>query len=96
VKAHRWRRRVESGKAKSITDVAAQDDVTDTYVCRLLPLIYLLPDIVEAILDVQQLKGLRPAALIHTIPLVRGGHGESNGTEHNKIRTHKVTANERS
>jgi hypothetical protein len=55
-----------------------------------------LPDIVEAILDVQQLKGLRPAALLHTIPLVRGGHGESNGTEHNKIRTHKVTANERS
>ena len=38
VRAHRWRRRIESGKAKSITDLAEQECVTDAYVCRLLPL----------------------------------------------------------
>jgi hypothetical protein len=38
VRAHRWPRRIESGRAKSITDVAEQEGVTDAYVCRVLPL----------------------------------------------------------
>jgi hypothetical protein len=50
VRAHRWRRRIESGQAHSITDLAEQEGVTDVYVCRLLPLTCLAPDIVEAIL----------------------------------------------
>ena len=69
VKAHRWRRRIECGKAKSITDLAAQNDVTDAYVCRVLPLTCLAPDIVEAILDGRQSKGLKLAALLRDIPL---------------------------
>ncbi len=51
MRAHRWRRRIESGPAKSITDLAEQEGVTDAYVCRLLSLTCLAPDIVEAILD---------------------------------------------
>ena len=43
VRAHRWRRRIESGQAKSITDLAEQEGVTDAYVCRLLPLTCLAP-----------------------------------------------------
>jgi hypothetical protein len=57
VRAHRWRRQIESGRAKSITDLTGQEGVTDAYVCRLLPLTCLAPDIVEAILDGQQPKG---------------------------------------
>jgi hypothetical protein len=57
VRAHRWRRRIESGQARSITDLAEQEGVTDAYVCRLLPLTCLAPDIVEAILDGRQPKG---------------------------------------
>ncbi len=36
VRAHRWRRRIESGRAKSMTDLAEQEGVTDAYVdcCR--------------------------------------------------------------
>lgn len=30
-RAHRWRRRIESGRAKSITDLAEQEGVTDAY-----------------------------------------------------------------
>jgi hypothetical protein len=48
VRAHRWRSRIESGHAKSITDLAEQEGVTVAYVCRLLPLTCLAPDIVEA------------------------------------------------
>ena len=46
VRAHRWRRRIERGQAKSITDLAEQEGVTDAYVCRLLPLTCLAADVV--------------------------------------------------
>jgi hypothetical protein len=69
VRAHRWRRRIESGQAKSITDLAEQEGVTDAYVCRLLPLTCLAPDIVEAILEGQQPKGLRLAEMLGNGPV---------------------------
>jgi ParB-like chromosome segregation protein Spo0J len=69
VRAHRWRRRIESGRAKSITDLAEREGVTDAYVCRLLPLTCLAPDIVEAILDGRQPKGLRLAEMLGNGPL---------------------------
>ena len=54
---------------KSITDLAEHEGVTDAYVCRLLPLTCLAPDIVEAILDGRQPKGLRLAELLGNGPL---------------------------
>jgi hypothetical protein len=69
VRAHRWRRRIENGQAKSITDLAEQEGVTDAYVCRLLPLTCLAPDIVEAILDGRQPKGLRLAGMLGKGPI---------------------------
>jgi hypothetical protein len=70
VRAHRWRRRIESGQAKSITDLAEQEGVTMAYVCRLLPLTCLAPDLVEAILDGRQPKGLKLAEVLGNGPLV--------------------------
>jgi hypothetical protein len=69
VRAHRGRRRIESGQAKSITDLAEQEGVTNAYVCRLLPLTCLAPDTVEAILDGRQPKGVRLAELVGNGPL---------------------------
>jgi hypothetical protein len=69
VRAHRWRRKIESGRAKSITDLAEQEGVSVAYVCRLLPLTCLAPDIVEAILDGRQPKGLRLADMLGNRPL---------------------------
>jgi hypothetical protein len=62
-------RRIESGRAKSITNLAEQEGVTDAYVCRLLPLTCLAPDIVEAILDGRQPKGLRLVEMLGNGPL---------------------------
>src|SRR5918994_1724114 len=70
VRAHRWRRRIESGRERSITDLAEQEGVTDAFVCRLLPLTCLALDIVEAILDGRQPKGLRLAEVLGNGPLV--------------------------
>jgi hypothetical protein len=81
VRAHRWRRRIETGQAKSITDLAEQEGVTIAYVCRLLPLTCLAPDIVEAILDGRQPKGLRLVEMLGNGPLAweeqRGARGFS-------------------
>ena len=79
VRAHRWRRRIESGQAKSITDLAEQEDVTVAYVCRLLPLACLAPDIVEAILDGRQPKGLRLSEMLGNGPLVWNAQRETWG-----------------
>ena len=43
--------------------------MTDAYVCRLLPLTCLAPDIVEAILDGRQPKGLRLAEMLGNGPV---------------------------
>jgi ParB-like chromosome segregation protein Spo0J len=69
IRAHRWRRRIVSGCAKSITDLAEQEGVTDAYVCRLLPVTCLAPDIVEAILDGRRLEPMTPSVLTCPQPL---------------------------
>jgi hypothetical protein len=69
VRAHRWRRHIESGQAKSITDLAEQEGVTAAFVCRLLPLACLARDIAAAILDRRQPKGLRLAEMLGNGPL---------------------------
>jgi hypothetical protein len=67
--APRGRDASSRGQAKSITDLAEQEGVTDAYVCRLLPLTCLAPDIVEAMLDGLQPKGLRLADVLGNGPL---------------------------
>jgi hypothetical protein len=79
VRAHCWRRRIETGQAKSITDLAEQEGVTDAYVCRLLPLTCLAPDIVEAIFDGRAPRALRLAELLGNGPLVWTAQRESVG-----------------
>jgi hypothetical protein len=90
VRAHCWRRRIESGQAKSITDLAEQEGVTDAYVCRLLPLTCLAPDIVEAILDGRQPKGLRLTEMLGSGPLARGRSSRArSGSERGANRAHQ-------
>jgi hypothetical protein len=80
VRAHRWRRRIESGKAKSITDLGEQEGVTVAYVCRLLPLTCLAPDIIETLLDGRQPKGLRLAEVLGNGPTAWKEQRETFGT----------------
>jgi hypothetical protein len=79
VRAHRWRRKIESGRAKSIIDLAEQEGVTNAYVCRLLPLTCLAPDLVEAILDGRQPKGLRLAEMLGNGPFAWSAQRERLG-----------------
>jgi hypothetical protein len=50
-RAHRWRTLIEDGTYSSITELAKDKGVNQSYACRLLRLTLLAPQIVEAILD---------------------------------------------
>lgn len=51
VRAWRWRRDIEAGRAASITEIAAREHLTDSFVGRTLALTMLAPNIVESLLD---------------------------------------------
>ena len=52
-RGYRWLAMLESGEAKSITELAAREKIDNSYsyMCRMLNLTTLAPDIVAAILD---------------------------------------------
>ena len=49
-RAWAWRRRLESGEATTLQDIARVEKVTDRYVSRILRLAYLSPDVLERLL----------------------------------------------
>jgi hypothetical protein len=67
-RAHRWKRMLEEGRYQSAGELAEAEDVTRSFVNRLLRLTLLAPDIVEAVLDGRQPKGLRLEDLTQTLP----------------------------
>jgi hypothetical protein len=50
-RAHRWQDLLESGTYSSIGELAAAERINSSYLCRLLRLTLLAPDIVEAVLN---------------------------------------------
>jgi hypothetical protein len=49
-RGYRWRERLLSGEVRSLGEIARREGVTPAYVGRVLPLGFLAPDIVQAIL----------------------------------------------
>jgi len=54
VRAHRWFDDLVSGRARSLGQIAEKEGVSDRYVSHLMPLAFLAPDTVEAILAGKQ------------------------------------------
>lgn len=70
VQARRWQAMLASGEAKSIQDIAERESVCPIYTGQLMPLAFLAPDLVEAILDGRQPRRLSLINLIKaTLPL---------------------------
>lgn len=69
-RAHRWKAMLESREYTSIAELAVAEKVGHSYVCRILRLTLLAPDIVEATLDGRQPKGLSLADLMGGFPAV--------------------------
>jgi hypothetical protein len=59
---------MESGRFASVTELAEAEKINQSYLCRVLRLTLLAPDIVEAILDGRQPAGLQMDALLRPFP----------------------------
>ena len=68
VRAHRWKRLLVEQRCRSAGDLAEAEGVTRSFVTRLLRLTLLAPDIVEAILEGRQPKGLMLEELTRAMP----------------------------
>jgi hypothetical protein len=67
-KAHRWRRLIETGRYASAAELSDREDINESYVCRVLRLTLLAPDVVEAILNGRQPKTLELKSLLKPFP----------------------------
>ncbi len=63
VLARAWSRELELGEVASIKALARREGLCNHYTSRMLPLAYLAPDLVEAILAGRQPRGVSLAAL---------------------------------
>ena len=75
-RAHDWRRQLETGSPRTITDLAAANGVNASYFTRVLRLAYLAPDIVEAIVTGSQPPNLSANRLVRMLDLPMGWSGQ--------------------
>jgi hypothetical protein len=66
-RAWRWQRRLECGEHGALAELADSERISRSYVCRVLRLTLLAPDIVERILDGRPTAGL--AHLLRPFPV---------------------------
>jgi len=67
-RAHRWKGMLEDTAYRSAAEIAEAEKLTRSFVNRLLRLTLLAPDIVEAILDGRQPKGMQLEELTGSMP----------------------------
>ncbi len=68
-RAFRWRKLLETGVYATIDEMAVAEKINASYVCRVLRLTLLAPDIVEAILDGRQPEDMTLAAVMKPFPV---------------------------
>lgn len=71
-KAWSWRRKLETGAAGTVSDIAKAEDVSSTYVGRILRLAYLAPTVLETLLiaRIAPTVSVRELALFADLPWV--------------------------
>lgn len=69
-RAFRWQEMIETGQAKSNSDLARRLKLDQSYIARTIRLASLAPDIIEAILDGQEPDGLSLWGLRRDVPLL--------------------------
>jgi hypothetical protein len=87
-RAHRWKRMLDEGRYRSAGEIAEAENVTKSFVNRLIRLTLLAPEIQEAILDGRQPKGMQLEELTRVMPSEWG----SNGRHLSLVRKHDYTA----
>ena len=68
-RAHRWKRLLEDGTHASIRALAEAEGINRAYVCRILNLTLLAPDLTDAILEGRQPKSLMLEGVAQCLPI---------------------------
>ena len=84
-RAFRWRKLIEAGVYANIREIAAAEDVNDSYVGRLLRTTLLAPDIVEAILDGLHAPAVTLDTLTRPLPAVWDSQRDAFGGQANEV-----------
>jgi hypothetical protein len=69
-RAHRWNAMLESRQYGSMTELAKAEKINLSYLCRVLRLTLLAPEIVQAILNGRQSVGLQLSDLLRPLPVI--------------------------
>jgi hypothetical protein len=69
-RAYRWKATLESGEYASMTDLAQAENINLSYLCRVLRLTLLAPDITEALLDGRHTCKIQLSDLLRPIPVI--------------------------
>ena len=67
-RAFRWKQMIDTGRYATITDLAAHEGISPSYLTRILCLTLLAPDIVDAILEGRQGPDVTLARLMDGFP----------------------------
>jgi hypothetical protein len=68
-RAHRWLRMLEAGEFGTVRELAKAERVNETYICRVLRLTLLAPEIVEAIVEGKQSVKVSLPGLMKLFPV---------------------------
>lgn len=68
-RAFRWRQMLEKGTYATVVELAAKEQINESYVSRLLRLTLLAPEMIEAILDGSQPPRMTLATLMQRVPI---------------------------
>ncbi|WP_436642172.1 recombinase family protein [Microbaculum sp. FT89] len=71
-RGHHWFDLLASGKARTLREIASAEGVSERYVARLIPLAFLAPPLIEAILEGRQPVTLDATNLMAAAPLPLG------------------------
>ena len=85
-RAFRWQRMLESGQFGSLAELAKAEKINQSYLCRVLRLTLLAPEIVEAILDGRQPAAWQLELLLKPFPCEWSAQRKALATE-NKTET---------
>jgi hypothetical protein len=69
-RAHRWKAMLESGEFASVTELAKAEKINLSYLCRILRLTLLAPDITEGVMNRRSLGGLQLADFLGRMPVI--------------------------
>ncbi len=70
VRAHRWAELIEGGRYRSMADLAASLKLDKSYVCKILGMVNLAPDIIQTVLDGEEPDGFTLKELRKGVPLL--------------------------